>query len=128
MIFLVYVDDILVIGNSPTLIQHFIDALHSQFTLKDMGDLSFFLGVQISLIGNILHLSQQHYICDFLSFANMESCKSLPSPIVAGAPLSIHNGVLLENPSKYRSFVGALQYCTLTYPHIAYSVNKLCQF
>jgi hypothetical protein len=38
------------------------------------------------------------------------------------------NGDPLSDPSEYRHIVGALQYCTLTRPDIAYSVNQLCEF
>jgi hypothetical protein len=41
--------------------------------------------------------------------------------------LSKHDGELLADPTTYRQVVGALQYCTLTRPEIAYSVNQLCQ-
>lgn len=128
IIFLVYVDDILVTGNSFSLIQRYISDLHLQFSLKDMGDLSYFLSVQVTRDKSGMHLSQTKYICDILSRAQLVSCKSCSSPIAACSPLSIHDGQLLESPSEYRSLVGALQYCTLMRPDICYLVNKLCQF
>ena len=42
--------------------------------------------------------------------------------------LSIADGTRFEDPTLYRSLVGALQYCTITRPDITYTVNKLCQF
>lgn len=116
IIFLIYVDDILVTGSSLSLIQHFISALNLRFSLKDMGKLSYFLGIHVTRNSNGLHLSQHKYILDILSRANLSSSKPLPSPMVVGTPLSLSDGSLLENASEYRSLVGALQYCTLTRP------------
>lgn len=72
-------------------------------------------------------LSQQKYIQDLLNKASMGQCK-LPTPMITTLILSAYKGTLYENPQQYRSFVGALQYVTITRPELAYSVNNLCQF
>lgn len=125
-IFLVYVDDIIVTGSSLQLIQRYVFDLDHHFALKDMGDLSYFLGIQVVQNESGMHLSQKKYISDILCRANLDSCKHISSPMASGSPLSLHDGVLLESPTEYRSLVGALQYCTLTRPDISYSVNRLC--
>ncbi|XP_038889380.1 uncharacterized mitochondrial protein AtMg00810-like [Benincasa hispida] len=48
--------------------------------------------------------------------------------MAVGTISSLTDGQPLDNPSEYRSLVGALQYCTLTRPDISFNVNKLCQF
>ena len=78
--------------------------------------------------GSSLHLSQARYICHLLQRAGLSESKSMTSPMAAGPVLSIDDGTRLEDPTLYRSLVGALQYCTITRPYIAYTVNKLCQF
>ncbi|RVW67591.1 hypothetical protein CK203_065410 [Vitis vinifera] len=50
----------------------------------------------------------------------MLDAKPCPTPMSSNTNLSLHDGVALENDSDYRSFVGALQYCTLTRPDIAF--------
>jgi hypothetical protein len=57
----------------------------------------------------------------------MVDAKPALSPCASGSKLSKLDGELLQDFSAYRSLVGALQYCTLTRPDIAYSVNQLCQ-
>ncbi|XP_062079886.1 uncharacterized mitochondrial protein AtMg00810-like [Humulus lupulus] len=52
----------------------------------------------------------------------------MATPMSSSQSLSISSGVPLVDGSQYRSIVGALQYCTLTRPDIAFSVNKACQF
>lgn len=59
---LVYVDDIDIAGPSPDTIQALKEFLHSQFKLKDLGDLKFFLGLEIAKSSKGIILSQRHYI------------------------------------------------------------------
>jgi Reverse transcriptase (RNA-dependent DNA polymerase) len=55
---MVYVDDIILTGNSPAALQSLITALNSEFSLKDLGTLNFFLGIEITTSPTSLHLSQ----------------------------------------------------------------------
>jgi hypothetical protein len=64
---------------------------------------------------------------DLLHKARMVGAKVACSPCVSGSKLSSLDGAPLDNATKYRQLVGGLQYCTLTHPEIAYSVNQLCQ-
>ncbi|RVW58402.1 Retrovirus-related Pol polyprotein from transposon RE1 [Vitis vinifera] len=128
LILLVYVDDILVTGSSPTLVSHFISYLSAKFALQDLGPLSYFLGIQAHQLGSVLHLTQHKYIADLLKCTQMETSKPAPTPGRLGRTLSQSDGVSLSDPSEYRHTVGALQYVTLTRPDIAFVVNKACQF
>ena len=58
----------------------------------------------------------------------MLDCKPYHTPMSSGPTLSLYDGQPLSDPSQYRSIVGALQYCTLTWPDINFAVNKVCQF
>ena len=75
-------------------------------------------------------LSQEKYAWEILNRVGMRNCKTATTPLSASEKLSMHDGDLLnvEDSTKYRSIVGALQYLTLTRPDLAYSVNKVCQF
>jgi histone deacetylase 1/2 len=126
---LVYVDDIIITGSSSTFVQNIIDKLHSTFALKQLGDLEYFLGVEVhSLPNGTLHLTQSKYIRDLLVKTNMQDAKPISSPMVAGCKLSKHGSDFFQDPTLYRSTVGALQYLTITRPELSYSVNKVCQF
>lgn len=57
----------------------------------------------------------------------MVGAKASRSPCITGSKLSSLDGTPLEAVTEYRQLVGGLQYCTLTRPEIAYSVNQLCQ-
>ncbi|KAH0645844.1 hypothetical protein KY284_033728 [Solanum tuberosum] len=124
---LVYVNDIILTGSDPSYISSFIKSLDVQFSLKELGDLSFFLGVEVARVGSGIHLSQPTYIQDLLSRTKMTDCKPFPSPADSTFQLSKH-GETFDDPSLYRSIVGALQYATITRPKIYFSVNRVCQY
>lgn len=72
-----------------------------------------------------LHLSQTKYITDLMHKAQMGNPKSLTTPMVVGQKLSKVGNDDFEDPSLYRSVVGALQYLALTRPDISFSMNKV---
>jgi hypothetical protein len=124
---LVYVDDIIITGTHPNVISNIITKLQSEFPLKDLGPLSYFLGIQVTRDATGLHLCQTKYITELLHKTNMSGAKPSKSPCTSGSKLSRLDGEALIDPTSYRQVVGALQYCTLTRPEIAYSVNQMCQ-
>jgi hypothetical protein len=58
----------------------------------------------------------------------MDGAKPASAPCTTAGKLSRFDGDPLADPFEYRHIVGALQYCTLTHPDIAYNINHLCQF
>ena len=64
-----YVDDIIVTGSCSAKIQQVIQDMQQTFALKDLGELSYFLGIEVSKIQNGIHLSQAKYIADVLAKA-----------------------------------------------------------
>jgi hypothetical protein len=125
---LVYVDDIIITGSDISVIHLLISKLQHQFPLKDLGSLSFFLGIQAQRSPAGLHLSQTKYITELLHRVKMLGAKPASSPCPCGSKLSGLDGDPLPDPSEYRSVVGALLYCTLTRPELSFAVNQLCQF
>ena len=72
---LVYVDDILITGNYPTLFTHVINSLAEKFSLKNCGELNYFLGIEVKHVPNGIVLSQSKYILEIISDADMSECK-----------------------------------------------------
>ncbi|KAG8501842.1 hypothetical protein CXB51_004605 [Gossypium anomalum] len=125
---LVNVDDIIITGSVPTYINSFVRQLNNAFSLKDMGELHYFLGIKVTRSStNCLHLCQQKYIRDVLERSSMSCHKSVPTPMVSSS-LSKDDGDRLSDPTEYKSLAGALQYVVLTRSDIAYAVNRICQF
>jgi histone deacetylase 1/2 len=113
---LVYVDDIIVAGSSKEAIDALLKDLERDFALKDLGDLHYFLGIEVKRSRDGLVLSQGRYATDVIKRAGMAKCKAVTTPLATSEKLSITDGVKLssEDATKYRSVVGALQYLTLT--------------
>lgn len=106
---LVYVDDIILTGNSPLLIKNFITRLHSEFAIKDFGQLNYFLGLEVSYMENGLFLTQAKYVHDVLTRACLLDSKHASTPLLTSDYLVIF-GSPCSGPTLYRSLVGALQY------------------
>ena len=123
---LLYVDDIIITGNNSTQISHLIIALSHTFELKDLGALSYFLGIQIIPTRCGLTLCQSKYASDILHRFNMENAKPTKSPCCQSTCLTPYEGSLLPDPTNYRRMVGALQYLTFTRPDLSFSVHQLC--
>ena len=123
-----YVDDILLIGNSSSLIDKFIGSLAQWFSLKDLGSLHYFLGVKAFTTPDGLFLPQQKYIHDFLHRTNMLESKDVSTPMSSTEPLCLQDGSPLADATEYGRIVGAMQYLSLTWPDISFAVNKLSQF
>ncbi|KAF5199308.1 Retrovirus-related pol polyprotein from transposon tnt 1-94 [Thalictrum thalictroides] len=128
MIILVYVDDIVLTGNVPSLLSTFIATLSRAFEIRDFGPLHYFLGIDVSSLRSGLHLSQTKYTLELLICSNMLDCKPCSTPLRAKSQLSVSDGTLLPDASEYRHLVGSLQYLTLTRPDIAYVVHIVSQF
>jgi len=74
---LVYVDDLILTGNNTTFLQHVVTSLGETFSLKDLTDLHYFLGVEVIPVQQGLFLSQNHYIHDLLIRLNMTGAKTV---------------------------------------------------
>ncbi|KAM2874298.1 hypothetical protein COP2_017588 [Malus domestica] len=129
ILLLLYVDDIILTGSNPTKVQYVINDLAGVFDLTDMGKLTYFLGIQVQYhTDGSLFLNQSKYAKELLKKAGMESCKPTSTPFKPHTQVLANEGVLLTDPSQYRSVVGAFQYLTFTRPDLAYSVNMVCQY
>ncbi|CAN6572721.1 unnamed protein product [Malus baccata var. baccata] len=128
VVLLLYVDDIILTGSSSTLIDDVIVQLTKEFDMKDLGQLNYFLGLQVSYHSGGLFVSQSKYIKDLLNKVDLQDSKPCSTPCLPSHRLLKDDGDPYHSPEQYRSIVGALQYVTFTRPDIAFSVNQCCQF
>jgi len=126
--FLVYVDDLVITGNDPIFVSSIIDQLSHQFSVKNMGQLHFFLGMKVIPTTTGLLLSQHKYIRDLLTKLNMHGAKEVTILLSTTTVLKLLDGTSSVDSTEYRSIIGALQYLSLTRPDISFTVNKLSQF
>lgn len=123
-----FVDDIIITGPNSSTVSTCITSLANRLSLKDLGTLSYFLGIEVLSHSNGLFLSQTKYILDILTKANMSHCKPASTPSTNSIHLNTTDGKPISNPKDYRSLVGGLQYLSLTHPDVAFSINKLSHF
>ena len=95
---LVYVDDILVTGPNTSMCQKFIQQLSSLFTVKDLGPLHYFLGLEVHRSPEGIFLSQSKYVLDLLVKTHINGCKPCITPL---RTLKLdHVDVLLADPTE----------------------------
>ncbi|KAL6318325.1 hypothetical protein AAG906_039417 [Vitis piasezkii] len=108
--------------------QRYIDFLAQRFSIKDLGVLSYFLGIEVLTTPSGVLLTQRRYISDLLARTKMSGAKPVATPLVIDGNLTLHLGTTLTNCTEYRTIVGSLQYLCLTHLDLSYVVNKLSQF
>ncbi|CAL8169438.1 unnamed protein product [Prunus armeniaca] len=129
VILLLYVDVIIITGLDTQVVQYVIDSLGEVFDMKDIGRLTYFLGLEVHYQDNgDIFVNQANYARDLFKKAGMDTCKPCLTPIKPHQSVLKDEGILLSNPTLYRSLVGALQYLTFTRPDIAFAINTVCQF
>uniref|UniRef100_A0A2N9J981 Integrase catalytic domain-containing protein n=1 Tax=Fagus sylvatica TaxID=28930 RepID=A0A2N9J981_FAGSY len=106
-------------------LKHF---LGQHFEMKDLGPLSYFLGVEVSSSSDGYYLTQAKYTSDLISQAGITDSKIVDTPIEYNNRLNTHDGEPLPNATPYRQLVGSLVYLTVTRPDISYAVNIVSQF
>ena len=99
--FLLYVDDIVVTSNNDRLLQSFIDALGRGFEIKDLSNLHYFLGLQVTSQNKGVHISQLKYTYDLLVKHDMLLSKPISTLMSAKAILTSNDGALFPNPSVF---------------------------
>ena len=126
--FLVYVDDLVITSNDKKFVAHVVTKLGDQFSLKDMGSLHYFLGVEVIPTTAGVFLSQHKYVRDILENTHMVGAKDVSTPLSTTQSLHLVDGTNAVNNTEYRRVIGSLRYLSLTRPDISFAVNKLSQF
>uniref|UniRef100_A0A2N9HZ71 CCHC-type domain-containing protein n=2 Tax=Fagus sylvatica TaxID=28930 RepID=A0A2N9HZ71_FAGSY len=128
ILLLLYVDDMIITGDDHSGISDFKLFLHQQFEMKDLGHLSYFLGLEVSSDSTGYYLSQAKYASDLLSRAGLTDTKVVSTPLEMNARLTPLDGTPLSDATLYRQLVGSLVYLTVTRPDIAHAVHLVSQF
>ena len=128
ILLLLYVDDMIITGDDLSGIQELKDFLSQQFKMKDLGHLSYFLGLEITHSTDGLYITQAKYASDLLSRDGLTDSKTLDTPIELNVHLTPSGGKPLSNPSLCRRLVGSLVHLTITHPDISYVVHQVSQY
>lgn len=125
---LVYVDDLIIAGNSSSSIEDFKTYLSTCFHMKDLGILKYFLGIEVARSPDGFYLCQRKYCLDIITEVGMLGCKPAGFPLDQRHQLDNETGLLLPDPGRYRRLVGRLVYLASTRPDLAFSIHVLTQY
>ncbi|XP_019414609.1 PREDICTED: uncharacterized protein LOC109326375 [Lupinus angustifolius] len=125
---LVYVDDLLVVGNSMKGINCLKSLLDKEFNIKDLGELRYFLGMEVARAAQGINICQRKYALNLIKDTIFLGAKPYSNPMDSNAKLYEKCGTVFKGPSKYSRIVGRLIHLTHTRPDIVYSVSHLSQF
>ena len=102
--------------------------LFRDFEMKDLGELKYFLGIEVLRSERGIFISQRKYILDLLAETGLMDCKPADTPMVVNHGLQIKEGAAPANQGQYQRLVGKLIYLSYTRPDIAYAVGVISQF
>ena len=129
LILALYVDNLFTIGSEPLMMECKRE-LASEFEMKDLGLMHYFLGLEVWQRPHDIFLSQGKYALKLLERFGMTECKSLPSSMEINFKKLCGEvvGPNFVNPSKYRQLIGALMFLVNTHSYICYGINTLIKF
>lgn len=120
----VYVDDLIVIGSSEKGIQEFKTRMKRLFNMRDLGLLSYYLGIEVSQDKDGIMLTQKGYAKKILKVSRMEGCNSSQYPMEPKLHLTKDEDGEPVNATTYKKLVGSLRYLV----HLNYSIGVVSKF
>eukprot|EP00253_Pinus_taeda_P032393 PITA_32393 len=112
LILVVYVDDIIFGSNEEAMSQNFSLVMQKEFKMNFLGELAYFLGLQIQQNKGSIFLSQTKYLKQILKKYGMEYSKPICTPMVTECSLSANDESTTVHQPTYRSMIGSLLYLT----------------
>lgn len=127
LVLVLYVDD-LFITRALNLIEGCKRDLASEYEMKDIGLMHYFLGFEVWQEERHIFLGQGKYAVDVLSRFHMGDCKPMSTPMATNGKKLYARDSHVVDPTLYRQLIGSLMYLVNTQPDICFTVNTLSQF
>ena len=129
IIVICYVDDLLIMSADMKQIEHTAINLKKEFTLKALGPVKQYLGVEIEIIPKGFALHQNQKIKQLLETWRMSDCKPARTPMTVGSQIAEENTEQYPHVEQYKSLLGSLQHIALwTRPDICNAINILSRY
>jgi hypothetical protein len=110
----IYVDDIIFGGSSHSLVSSFQEMMDNEFQMSMMGELTFFLGIQVKQTKQVTFVHQAKYTKDLMNKFNMAELKIVSTPMSMTTSLGPDEDGESVDQREYRSMIGSLLYLTTT--------------
>ena len=123
-----YVDDIVITGDDLEEIRRLKQTLSSEFEVKDLGSLRYFLGIEVARPENGISVSQRKYTLDLLKETGMLGCKPIDTPMDSNVKLLARTTEAATDKERFQQLVGKLIYLTHTRPDIGFAVSMVSRF
>ena len=124
----IYVDDIIFGASNISLCKEFEFVMHSEFEMSLMGELKFFLGLQIKQDKDGIFINQAKYLKEMLKKFGMDEVKASPTPMSTFVKIDKDEHGMPFDSKRYRGMVGSLLYLTASRPDIMFSVCLCARF
>ncbi|GJV00876.1 putative ribonuclease H-like domain-containing protein [Tanacetum coccineum] len=124
----VYVDDIIFGSTNKELCTGFEKLMKDKFQMSSMGELTFFLGLQVQQKEDGIFISQDKYVAEILKKFNYSDVKSASTPVDLEKPLVKDGDADDVDVHLYRSMIGSLMYLTASRPDIMFAVCACARF
>eukprot|EP00253_Pinus_taeda_P025748 PITA_25748 len=128
LILVVYVDDIIFGSNEEAMSQNFALVMQKEFEMSLIGEMTYFLGLQIQQNEGDIFLSQTKYLKQILKKYGMEDSKPVCTLMITGCSLHANDELAAVHQPTYRSMIGSLLYLTGTRPDIMHAVGMVGRF
>nr|GEX86511.1 retrovirus-related Pol polyprotein from transposon TNT 1-94 [Tanacetum cinerariifolium] len=128
MLIQIYVDDIIFGSTNPKYCTKFSDLMVKRFEMSMMGEMKFFLGLQVNQFSNGIFINQSKYILNILKRFRMENCDTIPTPMIKQAKLKLDLVGKPVDHIDYRSMIGSLMYVTSSRPDIMFATCMCARY
>jgi hypothetical protein len=124
----IYVDDIIFGGSSHSLVFRFQEMMESEFQMSMMGELTFFLGIQVKQTKQGTFMRQARYTKDLMKKFNMAELKPVSTPMSSAVSLGPDEDGDAMDQRQYRSMINSLLYLTVTRSDIQFAMGLCTRF
>ncbi|GJY53825.1 retrovirus-related pol polyprotein from transposon TNT 1-94 [Tanacetum coccineum] len=124
----VYVDDIIFRSTNPRYTQLFTNLMKSHFEMSMMGEMTFFLGLQVNQSLRGIFINQSNYVLEILKKYGIETCDPVGTSMEIKDKLDLDKNGTLVDAMKYHSMIGDLMYLTSNRPNNVHATCLCAQY
>jgi len=117
----IYVDDIIFGATDESLCDEFSSLMKKEYEMSMMGELTFFLGLQVKQYPEGIFINQSKYIKDLLKKFQLDTCSTMKTPMAPPLKIDSDPDGVSVNITNYRAMIGSLLYLTASRPDIMFA-------